>query len=406
MLKRRTALSLGAALVLVGSSAFATSQAQASPTPELQMVTAAADPSSAATYEQLAFAHPVSLESAVTVTEGAGVPISGYHFESDSIVGDFWPNSGLSVEEFLAEVAAKTATAPEVVGAYVDADLYAESTETSRSIASPILGEDLPIYDAPDADPSLDTFDSEETSSDTSRRVAADETWHPSEAEVMIGPMGNNLSISAKYRWQTTDPFSSALVMADHWGMEFQIDFYSSRALPSDAPLPGTRPLCGTSITHYKDWAAASNREFDWFGWVIAGPDLVAAPGTLGLYGDYNDLTDPCKVSTIAVGMAQPHAMPYDTMYKEHLSLYMYPLKGSEAQSKVGAIVQPVTRQLCEQIPNMPLTDCMGVVADTYPGPGPSSNRMVLNSANNNQAPSLCWYSPDFGTTPAQTWAC
>lgn len=405
MFKRRVLLSLGVSLVLVGCSAFVATQAQASPASGAGRVIAVNEESSAVTFEELAFAHPVSLISAVTVTEGAGVPISGYHFESDSIIGDFWSDRGLSVEEFIAEVEAKTATAPEVVGAYVDANRYAESIESSRTDAPPILGEELPIYDAPDADPSLDAF-AEDTASDTSTRTAAAHTWQPSSAEVMIGPMGDNLSISAKYRWQTSDPFSSALAMADHWGMEFQIDFYSSHPLPSDATLPGIRPLCGTSIVHYKDWAAASNREFDWFGWVIAGPDFVVAPGALGLYGDYNDLTDPCKVSTIAVGMAQPHAMPHDTMYQEHLSLYMYPLKGSEAQSTVGAIVQPVTRQWCEWYPNMPLTDCMGVVAATYPGPGPDSSRLVLNNANNYKAPSLCWYSPNFGNTPAQTWSC
>lgn len=227
MHRTRPALAIGASLVLLGGSAFLTSQAQAAPLPtdsHLAATAAAEDDIPKATFQELRFAHPVSLESAVTVVEGAGVAISGYHFESDSITGDFWPGSGLSVEEFLAEIEVKTATAPEVVGAYVDADMYAESVKTSRNATPPVLGESLPVFDAPDADPSLAAIDADEESSESSPKIAAGDTWHPTTAEVMIGSMADNLSISAKYHWTGSNPFASPLVMADHWGMEFQVD--------------------------------------------------------------------------------------------------------------------------------------------------------------------------------------
>lgn len=364
------------------------------------------------TFEVLDFAHPVSLESAVTVLEGAGAPISGYHFVSDSIVGDFWLDGGLTAEEFLAEIELKTGTAPEVVSAYVEpAELRASGVERRLLVSVP-LGADLPVYDAPDADLSLmegsDSLGSAEAlrdDVDISLKAAGD-TWQPTDAEVMVMPMGDNLSITAKYYWTGLTPFSSALVMANKWGMEFQVDFYSSRVVNSPTPGPHARPNCGTSHVNYKDWAAASNRPFDWFGYVISGGNHVVAPGGLGLYGDYNDLSDPCTVSTIAVGMANPHAMTASPIGDEYLGIYAYPKKGVEAKSRVGAIVQPVNRAMCEQFPSMPLTDCMGVIPGAYPGPGPTGNRMVLNSANNNQAPSLCWYSPNFGTTSAQIWTC
>ncbi|MBZ4487013.1 hypothetical protein LQ938_03790 [Microbacterium sp. cx-55] len=362
-------------------------------------------------FHLLAFAHPVSLESATSVTSGANLPIEGYHFESESITGDYWLDGGLTVETFLDEVVARTGTFPEVTAAYVDAPAYADRRTAKRGAEEAALGVELPVYEAPPADPSLAAASrgSEKNSSVAGERLAATDTWQPNDAETMITPMGSNLAISAKYSWWGFDPYASPLSMANSWGMEFQTDFYSAnRPWPPGTPInfPGknTRPNC--SAMDYKDWGAASNQPFDWFGWVISGDDYVAAPGSLGLYGDYNDATDPCTVSSIAVGMANPQAMPWSTLGTNHLDLYIYPKTGQAAQSPVGAIVQPVSRNWCEINSWMPLTDCMGVTPGTYPGPGPTQSRMVLNSANNNLAPSLCWYSSDFGTVPATFWDC
>lgn len=108
MFKRRAILATGATLLLVGSSAFVTSHAQASSQEAATTPATVDEDAQAVTFQELQFAHPVSLESAVTVVEGAGSPIAGYHFESDSIIGDFWPGSGLSVEAFLAECVSKS----------------------------------------------------------------------------------------------------------------------------------------------------------------------------------------------------------------------------------------------------------------------------------------------------------
>ena len=163
------------------------------------------------------------------------------------------------------------------------------------------------------------------------------------------------------------------------WGLEFQFDFYTTnRGVVGDENIPnlGVRPWCGVIGTGYKDWAVASNRPFSWYAFVISGSNLILAPATLGLYGDYNDLSDPCTVSSIAVGMADPHQMTSDSSGNNHLKLSMFPAKGMDSQSRVGAIVQPVT------------------------------SRMVLNAANNNFAPDLCWYSAGFGTIPAVVSTC
>ncbi|MBD8022990.1 hypothetical protein [Microbacterium gallinarum] len=375
----------------------------------MAVTTTAEQPPAAPTFESVAFAHPVSLESALTVTVVDGAPVQGYHLLSDSIVGDFFPTDGLSVEQFLDDVESKTGTVPEVTHAY----LRGEDVETAANRTSTaILGEDLPKFDAPDADPDpayVQPREDVDRALGASPRSAAS-TWQPNDVEAMIEPLGSdNLSIVGKYYWWGDAPFASPVVMADHWGMEFQFDFYTTtrpNLNPYGDDYTGFRPFCGTTSTYYKDWAVASTRPYTWTALVIVGPNLVAAPANLGMYGDFNDLSDPCNVSTIAVGMANPWAMPMDDWGQNSLVISYYPERGSDTQSVVGAIVQPVNRLHCEVNPTMPLMDCMGVTPGSYPGPGPSSSRVVLNNGRGWKAPSLCWYSGGFGADPASRWTC
>ena len=365
-----------------------------------------------ATFAELDFAHPVSLESATTVTTGSGIEVLGYHFVTDSIVGDFWPDGGMTVDEFLAQVKEKTGTAPEITSAYVDAQLLADSSSSKRS-APVALGADLPVYDAPDADASLAMKDAKNpppSEQPSARASGYTYTWQPNAVESMVGSAGTTLAISAKYSWYGLTPFATPSAMADHWGMEFQYDFYThARTAPGPLPIGyGYRPTCGATTVNYKDWAAASTRPFSWFAWVIYGGSQIAAPGNLGLYGDFNDLSDPCEVSSITVGMAQPQVMGWaNSTGGNYLSIYMYPLKGDDTSSELGSIVQPVSRSMCETWPQMALMDCMGVTPGTYPGPGPAESRMVLNRDKwHYKAPNLCWYSGNFGNDSAQFWDC
>jgi hypothetical protein len=356
------------------------------------------------TFTEVGFAHPVSLDSALTVSDALGTDVVGYHFTSDTIVGDFWPDAGMSSDEFLAQIDAGTGTAPEIVSVYVPAD---EVSEVQRRGVYDVLGADLPVFDAPDPDLSLMTGPERDESRGTAARAPGD-TWQPVDAEAQVTDSGSNLAITAKYSWWGLSPFAAPVVMADHWGMEFQFDFYTIMRPHLGGEYPafyGRRPFCGNTYEYYKDWAAASTRPYNWYAYVISGPDYIVAPGTLGLYGDFNDLSDFCTVSTIAVGMAQPKAMP-DSYGDNFLTINMYPLRGNETKSTLGAIVQPVSRNHCEQNPSMPLMDCMGVTPGDYPGPGPKTSRMVLNNVNNNKAPNLCWYSANFGTTAADIWSC
>ncbi len=79
--------------------------------------------------------------------------IEGYHFESESIAGDFWLTGGLAAQAFLDEVERATGTFPEIVSAYVDGGGYASMAEQIDGYSPAPLGSDLPVYEAPDATP-------------------------------------------------------------------------------------------------------------------------------------------------------------------------------------------------------------------------------------------------------------
>lgn len=373
------------------------------------------------TFAEVPFAHAVSLESALSITEVDGIQVDGYHLVSDTLVGDYWTSGGLTVDQFLTEVQNVTGTAPEVSAAFVDGQALEQLNSAQRGVSSDrVIGRDLPVFDAPDADPekvalvgaSRAADERVEPEAESSSSTAAYErTWVPNDATAQVQSFSStNLAIVGKYSWYGLNPFASPIVMADHWGMEFQFDFYTQmRPNLYNNPLPwgyGKRPHCGSTSTLYKDWAAASTRPYNWFGWVIDGQNMVAAPGSMGLYGDFNDLSDPCDVSTIAVGMAAPWNMPSTLGGTNELDLRLYPLRGEDSSSRLGAIVQPVSRSFCESNPTMYLMDCMGVTPGDYPGPGQSGNRMVLNQANGWHAPNLCWYSGNFGNDLAQWWGC
>jgi len=396
-------------------AAAAAALATISPVPAFAVATTEQANNPEATYTEITFAHPVSLESALTVTMAAGIEIVGYHLNSDTIVGDYWLGAGLDVDAFLRNIEIETGTAPEIVGAYVEADKFEESAPRPKSRTSIVLGADLASFDAPDPEisrltSSIDSLRAEVSAEGSPVLArASSETWQPSAVGASVRNNGTEVGIEVVYSWEGLNPYASPLVMADHWGMEFQFDFYTTnRGVVGDENIPnlGVRPWCGVIGTGYKDWAVASNRPFSWYAFAMSGNNLIIAPAALGLYGDYNDLADPCTVSSIAVGMADPHQMTSDSSGNNHLKLSMFPAKGMDSQSRVGAIVQPVSRQWCEDFPSMPLTDCMGVTYGTYPGPGPVSSRMVLNETNNNFAPDLCWYSGGFGTIPAVTYQC
>lgn len=361
------------------------------------------------------FDHPVSLPDAATIRTANSQDVIGYRFDSDSMVGDFWVDTNQSLASFLEDVETKTGTVPEVTGAYLEVPQSGKEGDRLRHENDAVVIETgLPEFDAPDASPEaglLEVRGNEDGSRAESSSVTAranTNTWRPNDAEGMVEDLGASVMITAKYSWYGVDPFASPLETADHWGMEFEFSFHTAMRTPIvPAAPPYVRPNCGRD--DFKDWAAASNRYFNWFAMVAYGQDFVYAPGALGLYGDYNDLWDECTRTSVSVGMAVPHAMPSSIVGTNHLTIVMYPDRGQDTQSRLGANIQLVERYTCEQFPSIALTDCMGGNV-SYQYPSGSVSRMVLNAFPSGRpapfAPNYCWYSGNFGNDAAQPWDC
>jgi hypothetical protein len=367
--------------------------------------------------QRVPFDHAVSLPDAVTINSAFGNPVRGYHFESDSIVGDYWIGSAQTLDQFLAETTRLTGTQPEVVAAYVDPEALTGLAEQSRtSDETRTIVTNLPEYDAPPGVPS-DNFapsaqDAREIAPNTTdvAALAANGRWDPHSAEVQIFDAGSFLNIVEKYTWGGPMNINDMIYnMPESWGMEFTIDFYSAnRAWPPGTPVnfPGKnyRPSCADPS--YKDWAAASNREFNWFAMVLDDYDYVYAPDELGFYGDYNDLSDECTRSSVSVGLAAPWRMPSSMGGTQDVMLSLYPNRGQASTSPIGAVIQAVERSTCEYQVRIPLTDCMGAnVNIAWPGPGAAS-RGVLSSTRSWLAPNACWFSGNFGDDIPQRWEC
>lgn len=359
-------------------------------------------------FEETPLDHPISLESAMTLRTAYSEAVLAYRFESDTIVGDFWRSSNQSAEDFLSHIEHTLRTAPEVVAVYTLAD----TSEKAATRSTRVLATDLPIFDAP-------TGQIPESAMNVNPRVsigegsrpqalAANERWDPNQAFVDMYRTGETVTIHEQYGWLSVDPFNAPYLLADHWGMEFQVDFHTTlRPPPTHYPIPpnyGSRPYCGWG--DYKDWASVSNDVFNWYGLVSTSSGQIMAPGIMGLYGDYNDLLDECTRSSISVGLANPDAFPSVTQTgTQFLHLYLFPDRGQDDQSVVSGVVQAVDRGWCESNPSMPLTDCMGVLQQTYPGPGPGY-RPTLSASRGWTAPPLCWFSEEFGNVASATYEC
>ncbi len=358
----------------------------------------------------------MSLPDATSIQSSFGADVRGYNFESDSTVGDYWIGSSQTLDGFLAEMQSKAGTQPEVVGAYVDPDQF-ESGVQARSAQTYVLETGLPEFAASPGAPSDEfTETTGEGELGTTSKVGSDAMaldtpagrWDPYMAEVQIRDMGTFVNIVEKYTWGgPLHPYDNIYNMPDHWGVEFTVDFWTTnKGAPSvQGSNTGIRPSCGVSNDGYKDWAAASNREFNWFAMVIDGSDMVYAPGQIGFYGDYNDLFDECERSSVSAGMAQPYAMPYSIAGSNDVYLALYPDRGQDATSVIDGNVHAVERSTCEAFPTITLTDCMGAnYATTFPSGAPL--RTTLAASRGWTAPNKCWYSDDWGSTAPIPWEC
>ena len=316
----------------------------------------------------------------------------------------------MSVEEYLESIEKTVGTQPEVVGAYTVVTQEESSRLLSERGAEAPLVTGLPEFRAPLGRALQATSLEKASEISMAAADAAPDTWAPDFANIQIYDLTTTtVQIVESYGWFQTDPYNSPNVMADHWGMEFQLDFYTApRAWPPGTPsFPNKdqRPNCAGD--DYKDWASVSNEPFDWYALVYVDEGTLFTPTNLGLYGDYNDLFDECTRSSVTVGMANPQVFPCGVNCYQNMDLYLFPDRGQDDASTTGGLIQVVDRYMCEQATTMPLTDCMGATQywGDYPGPGEPS-RALLNPDRGWQAPDLCWMTENFGNWDPFRFSC
>lgn len=344
--------------------------------------------------------HPVSLADALAwagTARGAN-PVEGVRFESDTVVGEYWMTEDRTPEAFLKAFKEDTGTEPEVVGL-----LSFESVPYEDVLAGRIATEtaEIPaeVFSAPPATLSEDSLEQrrgEEERPPSSERLAPGDTWVPRDAYSYItksAAFPNSVQIKQTYQWFGLNPFSYPGKMPNHWGAEFGVDFYTD--LPQYQA--GTRPSCWPG---WEESTAATNDAFTWWVMVSNGTEYVMDPGPIGFYGDYFDLLDECYRTSIAVGAADPRAIPDDPTGggTQWISITILATKGNAATSRIGGNVQALERYTCEQTPSAPLTTCMGLDTNrAWPGPGVRS-QLTKNVSPAWLAPDRCWYTPDFGS--------
>lgn len=102
--------------------------------------------------------HPVSLQDAIAAGAKSrsvlGAAVEGYKFESDVVVGEYWPTEDVTPEKFLREFESDTGTLPEVVGLLTMksvpvSELRAAADKTLSIEANSTLSVDSPVFVAP-----------------------------------------------------------------------------------------------------------------------------------------------------------------------------------------------------------------------------------------------------------------
>lgn len=346
------------------------------------------------------FDHPVSFDDAIQVMDIGGNPVIAYRFESSDVVGEYSLQSAQDPASFLSSFIDYYGTTPQVMGVIVLEDTDAVLASDSRR-ATAIIDLDAPDFVAKPAAPDSKAVMKYNKSESEAEQSATTELQMPSglttrwdpdlvETEIFDAGISNGMYFTQFISWISVA--TSPAIVPDHWGLEFEVNIYTDH--PDYQSF--TRPGC--SFTNYKSRPFAQNQNWNWSVFINVGNGLEPGSGLWGAYADYNDLFDPCNKNSMAIGIADPHMLPFDQAGIYSLQLNILAPRGLDATSRVGGVVQAVNRHMCEAWPAMTFTDCMGAAFNTWPGPGDVS-RPTLAEWRNWRAPYICWKSYNYGTT-------
>jgi hypothetical protein len=361
---------------------------------------------------EVPFEHPVTFEDALGVSEVAGADVVAYRYENPEVVGEYGLASDQTPAEFLASFREFYGTSPAVVAAIVMQDREAVTEGSARAQAPGLVVplETAPFTPAPVAvdSPAVASLQENLARAESAKAIdrsssassaATASTWHPDYADIQIWDAGSyGMYFTEFISWYSLD--TSPTYLQDHWGLEFQVDIYTSHPDYQG----GSRPFCNGGYKE-RPFAANTTNNWNWSVFVGSPVGLIPGSGYWGAYPDYNDSGDPCDRNSMAIGIADPHELPTDGAAAYVLQLNLLAPKGADASGRIGGQIQAVSRHWCEWYPDMTFTDCMGVYPASWGGPE-DRVRVTLGEWRNWTAPPKCWQSNNYGFDAPVPYQC
>lgn len=350
------------------------------------------------------FAHPLSLADAIDVAQSEDIAGSVFRFENQTLVGEYSTSSGVPLDQYLEKFRSDFGVEPAVVGVRTNISLEESRTLGSNEVQTN-FGANLELQASQEMRPDshigsqLRKIQAQHSIAKQSRTATTTMTrWDPNFVmqDVTRNTGSTYTSIVGNYVWSDLD--TSPLLIPDTYGLEFEVNAFT----PNVVGL--FRPYCVPGTPIYKDIPFAKNHDWNWSAWV-SNPNTYGTifnPATLGVYADYNDLSDECDRNSLAVGVAVGNEIPlaYNS-YVYTFGMQIDAPNGSDSTGEISAVVQSVTGSYCISNPTMALTNCMGIDPPSW-----ADHRMVLNKNRGWTAPNKCWISDSYGSVAPVTQAC
>lgn len=341
--------------------------------------------------------HGLNLMNAEKVAAGLSEEVVGYRFENGNVVGEYSPDSSLSHAQFLELFLTDYGTEPLVTQLVVEREASSDDTGLKRTQIAP-LGADLPAASPPAVEYGGGLLDRNKQtnaakSAPAAATLAASPDWRPDQTNHGIFAAGGTPFFGQQFTWQGNGLQTN---LPSNVGLEFEINQVNNSVF---APY-NKRPACFDN--QYKDRHWAKNYNYTWIATDWFGSSSAAA---MGAYADYNDLSDACGVSSIAVGLREPKALTSTggAYAMTTLDLVIYAPAGLASSVAFSGNVQAVSEHYCTASSlgqNMSNTDCMGVteIQQTWAGyPAGTYNRGTLNITNGWTLPMRCWSTDNKG---------
>lgn len=343
---------------------------------------------------EVMFSQPLSLTDAIELTRDATPRPIAYRFDNGQVVGEYSSGGGYNVDEFLNFFLNDYGTEPRVVS-YKAVETVNEAWNEARegglleasamkTFAPPPVKFGGSIVER-NAMISAHAPESPlEASMSLQSSVPSD--WRPDSTNHGIFQVSGFAFFGQQFTWQGNGLYT----LPNQIGLEFEIN--QDRA---DLAAPNNlRPFCLDTNYKTRHWAQNQNYSWvatDWFG---------SSPSTdtwIGAYADYNDLTDLCRTSSIAIGLRYPKDLTPagGQVNQTTLDLVVSAPRGAANSNQFSGNVQAVSSLHCIETGNwMAYTDCMGVTPiQSVWGGSPSGvyNRSTLNASRQWTIPARCW---------------